>query len=241
MNQIVKKDQHPLADKMKRDLGLSLNQVLSSELINRWCELQEKGKYDQVVAVKTAKLSQVHIENLAYYSSIEQILENIDNQVVIASARHYLGEKYTIGHMELLINSVFNFVKVGKTLDAFIMPDLCQMIIDEFGLWMTFADLKLCLRYGVMNKYGTTYDRIDSQVLFSWISHYRIERFNTSELLKKEAIRKQRLDDKGVPMPPEIKSKMEELELKLKQRENQKKEYEPTLSKQLDHLRTNHE
>lgn len=223
---------------MKRDLERSLNQVLSSELINRWCDLQEKGKYDEVVAVKTVKLSQVHIENLAYYSSIEQILENIDNQIVIASARHYLGEKYTIGHMELLINSVFNFIKVGKTIESFIMPELCQMIIDEFGLWMTFADLKLCLRYGVMNKYGTTYDRIDSQVLFNWISHYRIERFNESERLKAEAIRKQNTDDKGIPMPPDIKSKMEELELKLKEREEQKKDFQPTLSKNLDHLRT---
>lgn len=223
---------------MKRDLERSLNRELSWELINRWCELDEKKKYDQVIALKTAKLNQVHIENLASFTSIEQILEDIDNQIVVASAKHYLGEKYTIGHMELLINSVFNFVKVGKTIDSFIMPQLCQMIIDEFGLWMTFADLKLCLRNGVMNKYGTTYDRIDSQVLFSWISLYRIERFNTSEQMKQEAIRKQREEDRGIPMPLEIKSKMEELELKLKEREKATREYEPTISKKLDHLRT---
>lgn len=191
--------------------------------------------------MKTAKLNQIHIDQLARYQRVEEILEDLDNQVVISSAMHYMGEKYTIGHMELLINSVFNFVKVGKAIEAFVMPELCRMILEEYGLWMTFADLKLCLKRGVSNRYGQTYDRLDSQVLFGWIDQYRTERFHASEELKKEKLRKQRAEDKGIPMPPEIKKKMEELESRLKDRtekEIEEKEYEPYLSKQLDHLRT---
>jgi hypothetical protein len=224
---------------MRRDLERSSNLAPSSELINRWVDLSDAGKYDHVVAIKTAGLNQTHIDRLAKYNQIEDILEDIDNQIVIASAMHYLGEKYTLGHMELLINSVFNFVKVGKAIEAFVMPELCRMILDEFGLWITFADLKLCLRRGISNKYGTTYDRLDAQVLFSWMDQYRTERFHASEHLKREKLRKRAAEDKGTPMPEEIKRKLEDLENKLKQQSEQvHSEYEPTLSKGIEHLRT---
>lgn len=225
---------------MRQDLEKCSNLAPSSELINRWVQLADEGKYDHQVALKTAKLNQIHIDNLARYNNVEEILEDIDNQVVINSAMHYMGEKYTLGHMGLLINSVFNFVKVGKAIDAKVMPEICRMILDDFGLWITFADLKLCLKRGVSNKYGETYDRLDTQVLFSWLEKYRSERFYASEELKRDKLRKQRAEDKGIPMPPEIKKKMEDLETRLKMRTEKldKEEYEPYLSKRIEHLRT---
>lgn len=234
----VRPDQRHLAERMRKDLGLSSNQGLSLELIDRWLGLADHGKYDRSVALKSAKLNQTHIDRIAKYSEIDQVLDEVEDQIVVASSVHYLGEKYTIGHMGLLINSVFNFIKVGRAIDGSVMPEICNMIISEFGLWLTFADLKLCLKMGVTNKFGTTYDRVDTQIIFNWIEQYRTLRFNLSEERRKETLRKQRAEDKGVPMPPDIKEKMEALELKMKTKEQPKGEFEPSLSKQLDHLRT---
>lgn len=224
---------------MRQDLERFSNLEHSSELISRWVGLAEAGRYDHQVAMKTVRLDQHHIDKIAKYGEIREIVEDLDSQVVIASAIHYMGEKYTLGHMGLLINSVFKFVKVGKAIDSSVMPEICQMIISDFGLWLTFADLKLCLKFGITNRFGELYDRIDTQVIFRWLEEYRTMRMNESEQLRREALRKQRAEDKGVPMPPEIKEKMEALDQKLK-RERESKEYEfkPTLSKNIEHLRT---
>lgn len=238
--QIEKRETHPSVEAVRHSLESYLPRELSSELISRWSALAHTKRYDAQVAIKTVKLNQTHIDKLARYTDIGQVLDEIDDQVMITSSMHYLGEKYTIGHMELLINSVFNFVKVGRAIESFVMPELCRMILEEYGMWLTFADLKLCLKRGITNHYGTTYDRIDTQVLFAWLAEYRRERFMISEQRRKDAERAQQAQDKGVPMPIEIKKKLEDLELKMKQaaEARERPQYEPVLSKNLDHLRT---
>ena len=227
---------------MRKDLRSYSNLALSSELIDRWVQLSESGRFDRAVALKTAKLNKEHLERLSKFNSVEEVLATLEYQVVVSSAMHYLGEKYALGQMGLLINSVFDFVKVGKAIESFVMPEMCRMIIEEFGLWLTFADLKLCLKKGITGRYGTTFDRLDTQVIFQWLRLYRTERFEISEQIRKEALRKQRAEDKGVPMPEELKEKFEAIEKRLNERPGTiiESNYEPVLSRNLDHLR-NHD
>lgn len=58
------------------------------------------------------------------------------------------------------------------------MAETVRMIIDDF-YYLNFDDLKLCFNNAKKEKYGKIYDRIDGNIIYSWVQKYSNERVET--------------------------------------------------------------
>lgn len=56
------------------------------------------------------------------------------------------------------------------------------LILQEY-YYLKPDDFKLCFNNAILGKYGKTYDRLDTQVIFDWLNNYCADRFNTAEEL----------------------------------------------------------
>ena len=221
-----------LVNQLREELTSSLpgNQV--EPTLNHWLTLVTQKRFHAPIARKTLNLRQDYVDTLNH-KEIGAILE--EEHFSIESAKVYRSEQYCVIHLMRMLGTIFDYVQAGKTISEPVIRDLAYMLLDEYP-WMTFPDVRLCLRRGIQGKYGEIYDRLDVPVIFGWFRSYVSERVAESESRKRQKDREE--VDKGVPMPEEIKAKFEELEKKLKEQEEQNKTFEPSLSKQLNHLRT---
>lgn len=142
-------------------------------------------------------------------------------------------------YLILMLNTVFKLIKAGKTIEDHALRELAVMIIEDFE-WLTFPDVKLCLRNGIKGKYGEVFDRVDVQVIYRWFEAYKEERLAASEKLRRELKRALDIDmeENAVPMPEDIKKKFEILENKMRTNEEKAAKFEPSISKKINHLRT---
>lgn len=197
--------------------------------LNQWLILAEKKRFNVQIARKTLKLRQDYVDT-CNHREIVKILE--EDHFSIESAKIYRSEQYCVIHLIRILGSIFDYVQVGKTISEPIIRDLAYMLLEEYP-WLTFPDVKLCIKRGVQGKYGEIYDRLDVPVIFGWFRAYVSERIAESENRQREHQRN--LEDKGIPMPEEIRVKLEELANKMTSEHSG--EFKSTLSKQIDHLR----
>lgn len=62
---------------------------------------------------------------------------------------------------------------------------LADLIIEKY-FFLKIDDFKLCFDEVISGKYGTVYDRIDVNVVLTWISTYLNERLNVAEQLSSQ-------------------------------------------------------
>lgn len=198
--------------------------------LNKWISLFQEKKFNALIARNTLNLRRDYIDSQKQ-KDITQILK--EEHFSIESAKIYRGEQYCVIHIMIMIGSIFDYVQAGKTIQEPAIRDLAYMLLEEYP-WLTFPDVKLCIKRGVQGTYGEIYDRLDVPVIFGWFRAYVSERIAESESRKREEERNEK--DQGVPMPDEIKAKFEELQNKFK--EKNESEFSPTLSKNIQHLRT---
>lgn len=119
------------------------------------------------------------------------------------NAKQVIAEEIT--RAALLLN-------VGKNMRAEQVYPVAELILDEFKL-LTVSDVKTALRKGITGKYGTTYDRLDVQVISVWLERYQVEKIEAAEAnanLQHERNKQQAADvtATGGPMPEWFKAWM---------------------------------
>ncbi len=74
-----------------------------------------------------------------------------------------------------LINDISEFLNIKETLNTNQILSTVDLIIEEYG-YMKPEDFKLCFNQAKKGYYGQVYNRIDGQVILSWLKEYAIER-----------------------------------------------------------------
>jgi hypothetical protein len=72
---------------------------------------------------------------------------------------------------------------------------IASLFIEHYGT-ESLEDLMLCLKYAKINRYGTSYNRLDGQIIFQWFQQYLDEKY--------QEVEKQRLEQKAEIMEKEI-------------------------------------
>lgn len=107
--------------------------------------------------------------------SLNDIVKSESPQLSVI--RKHSGNDYVHQVVYLIINDLVNYFNVGKTMDHQQINETVELIIEEF--WMLKPDdFKLCFKNAKRGMYndGKMYDRIDGQVICSWLYKYADER-----------------------------------------------------------------
>lgn len=79
-----------------------------------------------------------------------------------------------------LINDISEFLNIKDTLNPNQIVATVDLILEEYG-YMKPEDFKLCFNQAKKGFYGQVYNRIDGQVILSWLKEYAIERIEYFE------------------------------------------------------------
>jgi hypothetical protein len=108
--------------------------------------------------------------------TIDDALKSITPE--LSFFRKQTGELVLCAVLTLLIDDLLNFFSIGKSMGERQMAETVRMIIDDF-YYLNFDDLKLCFNNAKKEKYGKIYDRIDGNIIYSWVQKYSNERVET--------------------------------------------------------------
>lgn len=90
------------------------------------------------------------------------------------------GDVHTKAILTIIIIDVIKFFNVGKSMSNVQVAQTIELIQQEY--WMLKPeDFKLCFNNAKKGLYGQVYDRIDGQVILSWIQKHIENRFQHSE------------------------------------------------------------
>lgn len=89
-----------------------------------------------------------------------------------------LGEKGALtvrALLNMLIGDLVMFVNVGKSMTPDQIVKTVDLVIEEYNYFKP-EDFKLCFNRAKKGQYGALYDRIDGQLILSWLGEYDNER-----------------------------------------------------------------
>lgn len=93
----------------------------------------------------------------------------------VAKIRSVNGEVFTQAFLSLMLCDLVESFNVGKTMNDMQIVFAVETIQREY--WYLKPDeLKFIFTNAKTGKYGTTYDRIDCQIICDWIEKYVVER-----------------------------------------------------------------
>jgi hypothetical protein len=81
-----------------------------------------------------------------------------------------------------IISDCIESLNVGKTMNDVQIARAVDLILDEY-YFLKPDDFKLCFNRAIMGKYGTTYDRIDVQVICGWLNQYCDDRLVLADVI----------------------------------------------------------
>lgn len=113
-----------------------------------------------------------------YYRSLSPTtVESAVNSITpaISEFRKHNGEQKTQALMVFILNDVIKFFNVGKSMDTHQLVDTIGMIMHDY-YYFNLDDFKLCFGRGKRGYYGKSYDRMDGNVIFGWLTAYDEER-----------------------------------------------------------------
>lgn len=124
----------------------------------------------------------------------------------IGALSHYLGNKgavHCVAQMLAWVNALLN---VGKGLRGEQLQPTAQLLVEENRM-LNVADFRLALKKGAKGDYGTTYDRLDVQVIQTWLNQYWSDRLEAAEQhrLATYKTEKKAEVENAVPMPDSVK------------------------------------
>jgi len=133
----------------------------------------------------------------------------------IGALTHYLGSKgaaHCVKQMLAWVNALLN---VGKGMRDEQLGPTAQLLVEENRL-LNVADFRLALKKGVKGDYGTTYDRLDVQVIQTWLNQYWNDRLEAAEQhrLATYKAEKKAQEANAVPMPESVKELAKSLAVK---------------------------
>lgn len=89
----------------------------------------------------------------------------------IAKFKAEVGETKARALVVYILADVVQNLNVGKTMNDLQIARTADLILDEF-FYLKPEDFKLCFDRALMGKYGVAFDRLDTQIVFSWLYKY---------------------------------------------------------------------
>lgn len=92
----------------------------------------------------------------------------------MAKMRKEKGEGYVKALLTLLIIDTVDFLNLGKTMNNNQVMQTVNLILEDY--WHYKADhFVMCFNKAKKGYFGKNYDRIDGQIIFSWLEQFDLE------------------------------------------------------------------
>lgn len=111
-----------------------------------------------------------------YYKGLQvRKIEDAINapELPISTLQTELGLDGARAILVIAVNEICNFFNVGKTMNAVQVAITVDLIIERY-FYLKLEDIKLCFRRAMYSH--TAYDRLDGNVILSWIEKYDADR-----------------------------------------------------------------
>lgn len=96
------------------------------------------------------------------------------------------GEESVQSVLIIMIAGLQRSFNVGNPMSEYQIRECCDLIREQYN-YLTPADLKVFTAGVKSGKYGTSYNRIDTQVVMEWLQKYVQERFEAAEYYQNKA------------------------------------------------------
>ena len=103
------------------------------------------------------------------------------NEPSIISIKSIHGETVARATVSYLLSEALEFFNVKETMSDVQVAMTVDLILEEYPYLQT-DDLKLCFKNAMKLKYGQIYNRIDDQIIMSWLRAYDIERAEKADI-----------------------------------------------------------
>lgn len=133
------------------------------------------------------------------------------------------GEVKVKALLMIMIDKTLNFFSVGKTMSDTQLAMTIDMILEDYSVYKPDY-FQLCFKRAMKGNYGTTYDRVDGQIIFEWLRKFDAEytaeieneRINQQKRITKDVyLTPEEIErDKPIPMPEETKELLKTLFVK---------------------------
>lgn len=111
-----------------------------------------------------------------YYRGLQvrRIEDAIDSpNLPVSTLKNELGLDGVRAILVLTVTEVCNFFNVGKTMNAKQVAMTVDLIIEKY-FYLKLEDIKLCFRRAMYSH--TAYDRLDGNIILSWLDKYDADR-----------------------------------------------------------------
>ena len=103
------------------------------------------------------------------------------NEPSIISIKSIHGETVARATVSYLLSEALEFFNVKETMSDVQVAITVDLILEEYP-YMQTDDLKLCFKNAMKLKYGQIYNRIDGQIVMSWLKAYDVERAEKADI-----------------------------------------------------------
>ena len=110
---------------------------------------------------------------------IEDIFSSNEPSIIRIKSIH--GETVARATVSYLLSEALEFFNVKETMSDVQVAITVDLILEEYPYLQT-DDLKLCFKNAMKLKYGQIYNRIDGQIIMSWLKYYDVERAEKADI-----------------------------------------------------------
>ncbi|UVQ95081.1 hypothetical protein NXW23_11670 [Bacteroides caccae] len=104
----------------------------------------------------------------------------LSSEPAIGTITRILGETKSRAAVVLLLADALEFFNATETMSDVQVAITVDLIMEEYP-YFKMDDLKLCFKNAMKMKYGRIYNRIDGQVIMSWLREYNKERCTAAD------------------------------------------------------------
>ena len=95
----------------------------------------------------------------------------LSSEPAIGTITRILGETKSRAAVVFLLADALEFFNATETMSDVQVAITVDLIMEEYP-YLKMDDLKLCFKNAMKMKYGRIYNRIDGQVIMSWLREY---------------------------------------------------------------------
>jgi hypothetical protein len=185
--------------------------------------LIEAGKFEAVKFEQVNGTPWVKKYSHLFPMTIKEAFEL--NTPSLATYRKYKGDEAAGVMVAVMIVELVQSFNVGKKMNETQIRITAQHIIKKY-YFLTVADFRLCFNNAIAGEYGVVYDRLDTNVILSWLKIYndcRLEAAQYIEQQQHESRKKPIITDPD----PEGLARIAEMGRKIAEKVKAEKENEP--------------
>ena len=124
-------------------------------------------------------LKQNEISRIALYERSLTLQKAINSKPICQLIKTEGEENILKTVITLIIYNSEYFLVRNKMSDGQAIQ-IASLFIEHYGT-ESLEDLMLCLKYAKINRYGTSYNRLDGQIIFQWFQQYLDEKYQEVE------------------------------------------------------------